>query len=81
MTGINWVALIVLILLFALVTVMCLVLFTASLWSAVVLFVRSPRGVRQATAVGLAPAGAEDWHRDRTARRGAWNGGAPAVNS
>ena len=29
------------------------------------------------TAVGLAPAGAEAWHRDRTARRGAWNGGPP----
>jgi hypothetical protein len=29
------------------------------------------------TAVGLAPVGAEEWHRDRTARRGAWNGGTP----
>jgi hypothetical protein len=33
------------------------------------------------TAVGLAPVGAEDWHRDRTARRGAWNGGAPTDGS
>jgi len=33
------------------------------------------------TAVGLAPAGAEDWHRDRTARRGAWNGGSPTDGS
>ena len=27
------------------------------------------------TAVGLAPAGAEAWHHDRTARRGARDGG------
>jgi hypothetical protein len=33
------------------------------------------------TAVGLAPVGAEDWHRDRTAGRGGWNGGSPTDGS
>jgi signal transduction histidine kinase len=39
---------------FAVVTVVCLMLFVAGLWCGVVLFVRSPRGTRQATGVGIA---------------------------
>jgi hypothetical protein len=33
------------------------------------------------TAVGLAPPGAEAWHRDRTGRRGGWDGGPPTEAS
>jgi hypothetical protein len=34
-----------------------------------------------ATAVGLALPGAEAWHRDRTGRRGGWDGGPPTAAS